>query len=54
MATEIWKWIQKQNIGPPSRFVSSMTYDLDLKKVILFGGGSIGLELAASFNSSNS
>jgi hypothetical protein len=36
---EIWKWIQKQNIGLPSRFVSSMTYVLDLKKVILFGEG---------------
>ena len=31
-------WSQRQNMGPPSRAVHSMTYDDDKNVTILFGG----------------
>jgi hypothetical protein len=41
MASEIWRWVQKQDMGPSPRYAFSMAYDSDSKKVILFGGGSL-------------
>jgi hypothetical protein len=38
MAIEIWRWIQKQDIGPSPRYAFSMTYDSSKKEILLFGG----------------
>ena len=41
MATEVWRWIQKQDIGPEPRYAFSMAHDSASKKTILFGGISL-------------
>src|SRR5687768_14160953 len=35
---EIWLWTQKQDIGPPQRAYSGMTYDPENHKTLMFGG----------------
>jgi hypothetical protein len=44
MAIEVWRWIQKQDIGPSPRYAFSMAYDSASKKTILFGGISLNGE----------
>ena len=40
MTSEIWRWTQKQDMGPSPRYAFSMAYDSASKKVTLFGGAS--------------
>lgn len=45
MTAERWRWVQKQDIGPSSRYAFSMAYDSDSKRVILFGGANDQVEV---------
>jgi hypothetical protein len=37
LVTEIWRWVQKQDIGPSPRYSFSMTFDSNSRKIIVFG-----------------
>jgi Galactose oxidase, central domain len=45
MAIERWRWVQKQDIGPSSRYAFSMAYDSHSRRVILFGGANEQVEI---------
>jgi hypothetical protein len=44
MVTELWRWVQKQDMGPSPRYAFSMAFDSASRKIILFGGASINGE----------
>jgi hypothetical protein len=45
LVLEIWRWVQKQDIGPSPRYSFSMAFDSDSRKTIVFGGTAINFEL---------